>query len=83
MIKLNPTKNLMAHSRAGNFMSASLPEKDAPPTYVIHEMEVSFWRFDWPAFLRALGNRDHKRPWLPHEGSNRNSVRALVLFISA
>ena len=35
-------------------MSGSLPEKHAVCVYVVHEMEVSFWRFDWPAFLRAL-----------------------------
>ena len=35
-------------------MSASLREKDAPWVYVMHKMAVSFWRFDWPAFLRAL-----------------------------
>ena len=45
-----------------SIMSASLREKDAPWVYVMHKMEVSFWRFDWPAFLRALGNRPDKSP---------------------
>jgi hypothetical protein len=48
----------MLHS----FMPASLTEKDGAEMYVIHQMEVSFWRFDWPGFLRALGNRPDKSP---------------------
>ena len=52
--RLIPGSAVFTTRIARSFMSASLPEKDAPPVYVLHEMEVSFWRFDWPAFLRAL-----------------------------
>ena len=44
-----------------SFMSGSLAEKHAACVYVVHEMEVSFWRFDWPAFLRASETGQTKR----------------------
>ncbi len=53
-------------------MSGSLAEKHAACVYVVYEMEVSFWRFDWPAFLRALGNRPDKSPHQNQDGHARN-----------
>jgi len=60
-------------------MSASLAEKDGAEMYVIHQMEVSFWRFDWPAFLRALGNRLDKSPQTHVYGGHSPVVRETTL----
>jgi len=61
-------------------MLASLTEMDGAEMYVIHEMETPCWRFDWPAFLRALGNRpDKSSPSHTYTVRHSTSVRETAL----